>query len=64
MVSSSRDHTIKIWDTATGFCTNTLKGHSNWVRRVTVNRKGTLMASGSKDETVIVWNMERVKSTN
>jgi WD40 repeat protein len=34
------------------------------VKRVTVNKKGTLMASSSKDETIIVWNMDRIKSVN
>ena len=64
MVSSSRDHTIKMWDTSTGFCTTTLKAHTNWVKRVTVNKRGTLMASSSKDESIIVWNMDRLKSAN
>ena len=29
---------------------------------MTVNSKGTLLASASKDETVIVWNIERIKA--
>jgi platelet-activating factor acetylhydrolase IB subunit alpha len=56
-LSSSRDHTIKLWDFNSGFCVNTLRGHTDWVKRVVVNYKGNLMASSSKDETIIVWNM-------
>jgi platelet-activating factor acetylhydrolase IB subunit alpha len=56
-LSSSRDHTIKLWDFNSGFCVNTLRGHTDWVKRVVVNYKGNLMASSSKDETIIVWSM-------
>lgn len=63
MVSCSRDQTIKVWDTNSGYCIQTLReGHSDWVRKVILNAKGTLLASSSKDETIIVWNMEKVKS--
>jgi WD40 repeat protein len=39
----------------------TLNQHNEWVRRITQNNSGTLMASASKDETVIIWNMERIR---
>ena len=39
----------------------TLHQHNEWVRRITQNKDGKLMASASKDETVIIWNMERIK---
>lgn len=38
----------------------TLQGHNEWVRRITQNTEGKLMASASKDETVIIWNLERI----
>lgn len=38
----------------------TLQGHNEWVRRITQNNEGKLMASASKDETVIIWNLERI----
>jgi platelet-activating factor acetylhydrolase IB subunit alpha len=62
LLSSSRDHTIKMWDTNSGYCVQTIKGHTDWVKRVAINNKGTLMASSSKDETIIIWNMERIRS--
>lgn len=61
ILSSSRDNTIRIWDTNSGFLLNTLTQHEDWVRRITQNNLGTLMASASKDETVIIWNMEKIK---
>ena len=64
MVSCSRDQTIKIWDTNSGYCLHTLReGHSDWIRKVSFNAKGTLLASSSKDETVIVWSVEKIRAS-
>ena len=38
----------------------TLQQHSEWVRRVAISFDGKQMASASKDETVIVWNLEKI----
>ena len=38
----------------------TLQQHNEWVRRVAISADGTQMASASKDETVIVWNLTRI----
>lgn len=38
----------------------TLHQHSEWVRRISLNWKSELMASASKDETVIIWNMAKI----
>jgi WD40 repeat protein len=38
-------------------------GHTDWIRKVSLNAKGTLLASASKDESVVVWSVEKVKST-
>jgi len=61
LLSCSRDNSIRIWDTNSGFLMATLNQHNEWVRRIAQNNLGTLMASASKDETVIIWNMERIK---
>jgi len=39
-----------------------VRGHNDWIRKVAVNNKGTLLASGSKDESVIIWNLEKIKT--
>ena len=39
----------------------TLTQHNEWVRRVCLNKDSSLLASCSKDETVIIWNMEKIK---
>lgn len=64
LISCSRDQTIKLWDGNSGYCLQTLRegGHTDWIRKVSVNSKGTLLASSSKDETVIVWSIEKIKA--
>jgi platelet-activating factor acetylhydrolase IB subunit alpha len=61
LISCSRDNTIKLWDANSGYCSQTIPAHSEWIRKVAVNAKGTLLASASKDESIIVWNLDRLK---
>lgn len=49
---------IKLWDLTTGNCKKNFSGHSEWVRCISLNSNGTLLASCSDDETIIVWNVE------
>ena len=60
LISCSRDNSIRIWDCHNGYLLQTIEQHDEWVRRVTQSIDGKLMASASKDETVIVWNFERM----
>ncbi|CAM9644761.1 unnamed protein product [Ectocarpus sp. 12 AP-2014] len=57
LVSCSRDQTIKLWEAATGFCTRTLKGDSEWVRRVALSDDGEMLASCGNDHSVKVWSV-------
>jgi WD40 repeat protein len=56
LVSGSRDHTIKIWDVATGDLKRTLANHTADVYGLAFSHDGTKMASGSSDTTIILWN--------
>jgi len=60
IISCSRDQSIRFWDTHNGFLLFTLQQHNEWVRRVTHTLSGKLLASASKDETVIVWSLDRI----
>lgn len=62
LVSCSRDNTIKLWDVATSVCLSTVRGHSDWVKHISVNGSGSLIASASKDQTLIIWNVEKIKA--
>ena len=46
LVSSSDDHTIRIWDYFKGFTIKTLTGHTGWVLSLVLIPDGSL-ASGS-----------------
>lgn len=37
-------------------------GHSEWIRRIAVNQaSGNYFASASKDETIVIWNLDAVR---
>ncbi|PSB13648.1 hypothetical protein C7B76_19095 [filamentous cyanobacterium CCP2] len=67
LVSGSDDQTVKIWDIRTGRCRKTLTGHTNWVCSVAFSSKGLaddagrtkqIVASGSYDQTIRLWDAE------
>src|SRR5690349_15270990 len=58
LISSSRDHTIKIWDLTTGQLKQTLTNHASDVYSVALSHDGKLMASGCKDSKIILWNAQ------
>ena len=39
LASPSTDNTIRIWDSETGRCLQTLEGHSDWVDSVAFDRQ-------------------------
>nr|CAL30216.1 HET-D [Podospora anserina] len=55
VASGSDDHTIKIWEAATGSCTQTLEGHGGWVLSVAFSPDSKWVASGSADSTIKIW---------
>lgn len=56
LLSSSLDKTLKLWDLQ-GNCMRTLRQHSRYVNSIAVNGDSTIIASGSNDRTVIVWDL-------
>ncbi|KAM0310598.1 hypothetical protein ACHAO8_007964 [Botrytis cinerea] len=56
LASGSGDHTIKIWDPATGTLQQTLEGHNDWVRSIAFSADSKLLASGSRDHTIKIWD--------
>jgi WD40 repeat protein len=56
LISSARDHTIKIWDVATGQVKKTLTNHTLDVYCACLSHDGKIMASGSTDTRIILWD--------
>ncbi|KAL7798225.1 hypothetical protein V8C37DRAFT_249141 [Trichoderma ceciliae] len=50
------DGSIRIWDTKTWSHIKTLVGHTGEVDSVTFSQDGQWVASGSRDETIRIWN--------
>lgn len=49
------DRTLKVWDVANGQLLLNLKGHSNAVMCAAFSPDGKRLASGSADQTIIIW---------
>lgn len=58
MLGCGSGNTIKLWDTKTFQCINTLQGHDNWVASVVFNSDGHMLASGSFDGTIKLWDVQ------
>ena len=57
LATGSRDHTVRLWDAATGQCVKTLGGHSSWVQVVAFSADGRYLASGANDNTIRLWEV-------
>jgi len=56
-VSAGLDHMIRLWDSVSGNCLQTLRGHQGKVTAVAWEPNGRRVASGSLDGTVKVWRL-------
>jgi WD40 repeat protein len=56
VVSGSVDHTVRLWDAATGAALHTLEGHKGPVAAVASSPDGKTVVSGSNDHTVRLWD--------
>ncbi|MBF0338748.1 MAG: caspase family protein, partial [Nitrospirae bacterium] len=57
-VVSSWDHTMQLWDIASGRAIKTFKGHSNYIYSVAISHNGRYVLSGSRDKTLKLWDID------
>lgn len=55
-LSSSWDHTLRLWDLNTGATARRFVGHSSDVLSVSFSADNRQIVSGSRDRTIKVWN--------
>ena len=48
---------IRLWDLDSGECLATFSGHRKQVSALRFSRNGALLASGSKDTDIVVWDV-------
>jgi WD40 repeat protein len=59
VASASDDHTVRIWNLASGDCVQTLVGHTEPVNAIAVHPDGVRIASSSDDRTVKFWDIPK-----
>ncbi len=57
VVTASRDHTVRLWDTATGNQIEILRGQGGTIYSVAFDPGGEHLATASEDHTVRIWNL-------
>lgn len=57
IVSSSLDHSIRIWNAQTGKCMHTLVGHEGYVWTASFSPNGKNVVSSSYDKTIRIWDV-------
>ena len=56
VASASADHSVRLWDAATGAAVATLAGHTNIVWSVVISPDSMRLASASEDLSVWLWD--------
>eukprot|EP01063_Lacrimia_lanifica_P008202 TRINITY_DN152_c0_g2_i10.p2 TRINITY_DN152_c0_g2~~TRINITY_DN152_c0_g2_i10.p2 ORF type:complete len:342 (+),score=166.05 TRINITY_DN152_c0_g2_i10:61-1026(+) len=59
IVSAGWDKTVKVWSLSSLDLEATLEGHTGYVNTVTMSPDGSLCASGGKDGSAMLWDLDR-----
>jgi hypothetical protein len=59
--NDARDHSVRLWDLVSGTELKRLHGHAGTVLALAFAPDGQTLASGSRDTTVLLWDLSRVR---
>ena len=62
-LSGSEDHSIRVWDVASGEAVKALRGHGGIVRTCAFSPDGKWVLSGGDDESVRLWDVQGYQET-
>lgn len=57
LATTSSDKTVKLWNSRTGVCLNTLIGHESSVHKCAFFSDGVYLVTASADQTIRIWNV-------
>ncbi len=58
LATTCSDRAVRIWDTSSGACLRTLRGHADEVWSAAFSADGSMLASGGKDGAVLLWHVD------
>lgn len=58
LVSVANDHSVRLWDAATGAPRKTLDGHTAWVGSAVVTPDGAKLVTAGGDNVIRVWDLK------
>jgi WD40 repeat protein len=61
VASAGEDSVVKIWDSHSGTLVRSFRGHTGVVSSLAFSPDGLLLVSGSRDHTVKVWDVSKLK---
>ncbi len=54
------EYPIQIWNVEDGKKINSLNGHKQWIHALAISHDGKLLASGSADGTILLWDWDKI----
>ena len=57
-LSGGQEPNLRVWCLDTGRCLREAEGHSNWIHSLTIGPDARFVASGSRDKSVALWELD------